>query len=376
MNLNKRSVKVIKEMQLKNGGILATEKNRAYPYVYPRDAVIMTKALNKEGLLKESEKFYYFMRKYSNLEKYEEVFQRYNTNGLPCVTREKENDNEGLVLHGIYDTYIHNKKKGFLKDMWSFVTKIAELIISHIKRGLVKTERSIHEFYELENGYEIWVNCACWRGLKDASKIAEVLDYKKESKKWRKKADKLKRNINKKLFNKKLGVYIKNKRFPDVPDISQLSPFYFGLSNSKKLLRRTMSYLRRNLWDKQIGGFIRFRKLEICKDWHWYTGGNGSWCIFTLWAAKFYKQLGDKKKEKECLNWIKGIAKKNNYLLPEHIATKEEYLEWKENEIEFNKRIINETKKIEKSLKKFKNTKIISWATPLGWSHAEYVLLK
>jgi GH15 family glucan-1,4-alpha-glucosidase len=32
--------------------------------------------------------------------------------------------------------------------------------------------------------------------------------------------------------------------------------------------------------------------------------------------------------------------------------------------------------KIEKSLKKFKNTKIISWATPLGWSHAEYVLLK
>jgi GH15 family glucan-1,4-alpha-glucosidase len=33
-------------------------------------------------------------------------------------------------------------------------------------------------------------------------------------------------------------------------------------------------------------------------------------------------------------------------------------------------------KKTEKSMKQFRNEKIAFWANPLGWSHAEYILLK
>ena len=137
-----------------------------------------------------------------------------------------------------------------------------------------------------------------------------------------------------------------------------------------------MKYLKEHIWDKEVGGFRRFRKFEICEDWHWYTGGSGSWCAFTAWGAKFYKQLGNKKMSKECIKWLDNIAKKSKGLLPEHIATKEEYEDWKNHEIEFNRRIINETKKAEKSIKGFKDKKIVYWATPLGWSHAEYILLK
>ncbi len=66
MNLKKKSIQVIKELQLKNGGILATPSDGAYPYDYIRDGVIMTKALNFVGLTKNSEKFYRFVNKFAH----------------------------------------------------------------------------------------------------------------------------------------------------------------------------------------------------------------------------------------------------------------------------------------------------------------------
>ena len=82
------------------------------------------------------------------------------------------------------------------------------------------------------------------------------------------------------------------------------------------------------------------------------TGGSGSWCVFTIWGARFYKELGNEKMYKKCVEWLEKIAFENNGLLPEHIARKEEYDEWEAHEIEFNLRIINEMKEIEKKFKK------------------------
>lgn len=374
MDLFNKSIKILKSLQLKNGGILATPKNGAYPYVYIRDAVIITKALNRVNLYKNSEKFYYFIHKFSKLENYKELFHRYNPNGLPSVTRKNQHDNVGLILHGIYDTYLYSKKKIFLQHMWPFINKIVDLIFLYSKNGLVKTGNSIHEFEKLEKGYEIWANCACCRGLYDASEIAKILGYDKQRKKWYAKAQSLKKEINKRLFNKKTGLYMKNTRFPDIIDISQLSPFYFDLDKSKNNLKKTLNHVWDHLWDGEIGGFRRFRKFEVVKDWHWYSGGSGGWIIYTGWGIRLFKKIGDKKRNKECIKVIKEISKKYKGLLPEHIALKEAYDEWKGKEVEFNSRLINEMKKIEKSIKKIDDEQIVRWATPLGWSHAEYII--
>lgn len=376
MDLLKKSISIITNLQLKNGGILASPKEGAYPYVYTRDAVIITKAFNRLKKYTNSEKFYYFMKKYSKLGNYKEIFQRYNSNGLPSVTRVNQNDNEGLLLHGIYDTYRFNKKETFIENMWPLIKQTVGLIFSYSKNGLVRTLRSVHEFEKLEKGYDIWCNCACYRGLNDASKIAKILGHEKEARLWKDKSEKIKKEITKRMFSNKLGVFIKNTNYRNSPDISQLAPFYFDLTNDKKILRTTLAYLKKHLWEEDIGGFRRFRKFEVCNDWHWYSGGSGSWCVFTLMAARFYRKLGLNKEYKECMLWIKGIANRSNNLLPEHIATKEEYDEWKSKEIEFNNRIINEMKKAEKSIKKINNKKMVYWANPLGWSHAEYILLK
>lgn len=376
MDLLKKSIDELKKLQFKNGGILATPKNGAYPYVYVRDSVIITRAFNSVGLWKNSERFYYFMNKFSNLENYKEVFHRYNLTGEPCVTREKENDNGGLLIYGIYDTYLHSKREKFLEDMWLIVKQTSEIIISNIKEGLVKTEKSIHEFEDLEKGYDIWVNSACCRGLKDASEIARILGHEAENKRYNEKYKLILREIKKRLFNRKKGIFIKNIKFPDAPDMSQLAPFYFEIINSKVILKRTLNFLRKHLWEENLGGFRRFRKFEICDDWHWYSGGSGSWIWLTLWVARFYKDLGNKREYKKCLNWVNKLASYSKGLLPEHIAFKEEYDAWKKHEIEFNSRIINEAKKVEKSFKEINKKKVVYWANPLGWSHAEYILLR
>ncbi|MFC1622684.1 hypothetical protein ACFL1Y_01665 [Patescibacteria group bacterium] len=378
MDLMKKSIKIIKNLQLKNGGILATPERGAYPYIYPRDSVIMTKALNRVGLSKNSEKFYYFINKNANVKNYKEIFHRYNTNGWPCVTRKDQNDNEGLVLHGIYDTYLHNKNHIFLENMWVLVEQIVGLIKNYSKNNLVETKRSIHEFYDLEHGYDIWVNCACCRGLHDAAEIAKIMHRKKEYTTWKRMARKLEKDIKEKFFDKDLKVFSKNLRLKSVPDISQIAPFYFKIENSNELLKQTINYLEKNLWHKQIGGFRRFRQFEIVDDWHWYSGGSGSWCVFTAFMGRFYKKIDDKKSYQKCLDWLNKTSKRTNGLLPEHVSNRVEYENWKKNEIQFNQRTINGTKKAEKLSKSFKGKdkeKLIYWATPLGWSHAEYILL-
>lgn len=375
MDLFKKSITILKSLQLDNGAILSTPLDGAYPYVYIRDAVVMTKALNACGLYKNSEDFYYFINHFSKIDLYNEIFHRYTHEGYPCVTRKQEHDNAGLLLHGVYDTYLHNTKVTFLETMWPLIGNIVKLIFSYSRTGLVRTMRSIHEFYRLEHGYDLWANCACCRGLYDAAEMAKILGHGKESKKWLLRAKLIEESIRKKMFNKNLNVFVKNPRIPEIPDISQLAPFYFNIVNSKSILKTTMKFLEKHLWYEELGGFRRFRKFEICEDWHWYTGGSGSWCIFTAWGADFYKQLGNQEKYKECLNWLKNVASKTGGLLPEHITTRKEYEEWKSHEIEFNDRVLAELEKIKKLASKLKNKDIIYWAIPLGWSHAEYILL-
>jgi len=378
MDLKKKSINILKGLQLKTGGILATTTKGAYPYVYTRDSVIITKALNFSGNYKNSEKFYYFLNKFCRINQFKEIFHRYTGKGWPCVTRKDEHDNTGLVLHGIYDTYFHSKNEDFLETLWPLIEKCVKFIFFTSKKGLVYGKRSIHEFYRLENGFEIWTNCACCRGLYDASKIAKILCHHDESRKWHLKAQDLEKNIKKKMFNKKTGLFMKNIKYPTVIDSSQLSPFYFDLINSKPILKKTLKSLKEHLWHQEIGGFRRFRKFEICKDWHWYSGGSGGWVVFTAWADRFYKELKDKKNQEKCREWLNQVGSKSNGLLPEHIATKEEYELWKAHETEYNYRILGGIKKTEEMNKYFKrkyNEDIVYWATPLGWSHAEYILL-
>ena len=370
MKLLKKSIEIIEKMQLKNGAILATFKNDAYPYVYPRDASIMTLALNLHGLQNKSKKFYRFMK---NVRYNHYIDQRYNTDGLPYITQRGEKDVGGLVLRGIWDTYEKSLDRDFLEDMWPFVRTCADF---YEPGGLVYTRRSIHEFLPIEEGYEVWANSAVCRGLYDAEKIAKELGKESEAVRWGKRAIKLEMNIKRKLFHPRLKIYVKTiKRGGKMiyePDASMVAPYYFGIDNSHRTLKRTLGYLRRRLWHKKLGGFLRFESFKLCDNWHWYTGGDGPFTALTIMLARFYKEASDKKHFQECWDWIHKIHTKEGYF-PERLSLRKDYEEWKSNEWEFSARLMNGAKKAESMRTPLKG--VVYWATPLGWSHAEYIFL-
>jgi GH15 family glucan-1,4-alpha-glucosidase len=373
----KRSIEIICRLQEEDGGILATQIDDAYPFVYPRDASVMTIALNTRGLHDRSMHFYDYLNRVRRING--EIYQRYNR-GMPYVTRKREADVTPMVIHGIYDTYRSSGNRVFLERMWDLVAEGANFVIAGIDTGtgLVHTGCSIHENVSLEEGFEIWANSASVKGLLDASIIAGNLEHRELAEEWLSKGRKLWGRILERLYDRKSGLFWKNMRRDGTlvvaPDVAQLAPFYFRLCQDKKLLKRTLVHLRETLWNPAFGGVNRFRDFEVVKDWHWYTGGTGaSWPLFTLWMARFYQKLGDSDSMEGCLRFVHG-ASTRQMEIAEKVAPIRGYKEWSDNETEFNERVTN-------GIRRSKSTVIsipgcVAWACPLGWSQAEYVLLE
>jgi GH15 family glucan-1,4-alpha-glucosidase len=375
-SLKVRSTEIICGLQEEDGGFLATAKDDAYPFVYPRDGVFMTMALNMHGHIDRSKKFYDFLRGVRRPNG--EVYQRYNL-GLPYVTRREEADVTPLVIQGVYDTYICSGDRGFLERMWGMVAEGAEFVLSRVYggSGLVHTTCSIHENQSLEEGFEIWSNSAAVKGLLDASRISTILGRTDTADIWRQRARQLWENVAGRLYNHETGLFTKTIRDDgtriDAPDVAQLSPFYFGLCRDRTLLRRTLRHVRGSLWNDGVGGVNRFRDFEIVKDWHWYTGGtNASWPLFTVWLARFHRRLGESDLADECMSFVQR-ATTGSMEIPEKVAPVSGYRKWRSNETEYNERIVRGIAKAERSSISIPD--YIPWACPLGWSHAEFLLL-
>ena len=373
----KRSVEVISGLQEEDGGILATGKDDAYPFVYPRDAAIMTMALNLHGLHENSMAFYDYIAKVQRTNG--EVFQRYNA-GHPFVSQTGEADVTPIVIQGIYDTFLTSNDVTFLERLWNVTTEGVSFIGSMIDPtvGLLHTARSVHEYNGLEEGFEIWANSAAVRGLLDASRIALALHRQDSAEAWMSRGRSLWKAVTEKLYDPITGVFLKNLRRDGskvtAPDVAQVSPFYFGLTNDRSSLERTLAHLRRTLWNEGVGGFNRFRDFEVVPDWHWYTGGTrASWPLFTLWMAKLYRRLGDTDSAGRCMHFVRRAATARMEI-PEKVAPLEGYQEWKSNETQYNERVQRGAAKAEASSVSIPG--YVAWACPLGWSHAEYLLLE
>lgn len=377
--LLEKSLTVITALQEEDGGILATPLDDVYPYVYPRDAAFMTEALNTLGEFERSKKFYRFLNGVRRPQG--EFYQRYNA-GMPYVSNEHELDVTPLVLSGIYDTYRRSGDVSFLEEMWGLVRECASFVVNAIDGDveLVYTANSIHENRKLEEGFEIWANSAAVSGLLDASRIAGALGHESLREAWESSSKRLLSRVLEILYDKEQGTFIKVMRRSGekltAPDMSQLAPFYFGVYRDDAALERTLEHLKASLWNKSIGGFNRFRDFEVVDDWHYYTGGTaGAWPFFTLWAARSYKDLGNREGEACCLDFLDSVLT-DDLLIPEKVAPLEGYQEWKANELKFAHRMMNGVRKIESHTHKMKAPGYVSWACPLGWAHAEYILLE
>ncbi len=370
--LYENSIKILRKVQLKNGGCLATPRGERYPYIYPRDHSFCILALLSAGMIKNARKGLEFvLREESESGAFP---QRYDTEGRDASYKPIQLDGTGLVLLSFAEYVKQTKDFNFARKNWKRIGKAANYIVKNIYRekNLVFTPNSIHEFPPTEEGLEIWANCACCAALRELSKLAEKLRL--EHDRWKEYSKRIRTGVMKYMWNSRVGSFVKNIRIRESssvkiePDVSQYAVAYFGLlPDSDERVISTVKRIEKYLWNKELGGICRYPKREGR-----HNGGYGPWPHFTLMICRHYINLGDKKKADKYLNWVLNIAHKHE--LPEHISTVKEFEEYvtdfKEAGILRKDRLImiNNTRKHPMFRK---GTAYIT--LPLSWPHAEFI---
>lgn len=405
-----RNLRVIKNCthECQKGMVLiATYKSSRYPHFYPRDAAAIARALRvvvEEGHFEQAciKILEHTSRLLMNIQgKNGHWNQRYSIHAKDLsIYKQEDNTAHGISFLCNYLLAIESVEKK-PKDGKKIFKQCMKALNAAIKdyfdneTGLFCSTTSIHEF-AIETGFTLWTNCSYLDAMEQMKKISGKYGNAKEGKFVSEKADELKKNITKNLFDE--GRFIarlyKNKAKDMRADITLMSPLYFGLFDAKKC-ESTIEFMRKKLWDKKLGLLYRFES-EIGDSFMHNHAGIGPWIQYSAMLAQCYFKAGKKKKGEETLSHIEKF-RSNNGFLPEHVASKESFDDfWKKEwltgmdfEKEFNKeilldkvdfdRIANELYFMARSYRKirsnYKNHKrpYIRFGVPLAWSHAEFI---
>lgn len=371
--LYKKSLEIIKSVQLNNGGCLASPPGKRYPYIYPRDHSIILLGFLSAGEYRRVKKGIKFI--FSTQLKDGAFPQRVDKNGRDASYKPIQIDNVGLTIYCLSKYSEISKDYELFKELKNEINDACKYIIKNIdkNRRLVFSNNSIHEFPPLERGFEIWANSVCCAALMRVGKIKRMLKMKTNNEeRW---GEQIRDSVLKFMWNKRKNTFLKTIRIAESssivvePDASKYAPAYFGIikDNNKKIIK-VVEEIEKELWHKRLGGICRYPKYEGRNN-----GGWGPWPHFTLMIARNFINRKIKNKAKKYISWIHKVAYK--FLLPEHIAEVKEFEEYVK---DFkNAGILRKDRMIiiKNARKHPMFKKGIAYITvPLAWPHAEYII--
>ena len=337
-----------------------------YGYCWPRDAVFIAKAFDKVKMEKETDKFYKVFCK--NTQSKNGMWeQRFYTDCRLAPCWGYQIDETAGVVYGVYEHYKVTEDKKFLKDtlkMCENATKflciyMENILGIHDDEDVVKNE--IEKTYHTENrnklplSYDLWemfegvhlYSLVCiYVAFNSMLEIYEIFkpeyaeknrlkleSINKLTKKINKYKKEIKNYIDKNLYNEKLNVLKRNTN-DDVMDISMIGtvvPFKVYKPNEKRIVN-TVEKINMTL-RTYTGGYLRF-------EGDHYREGKSPWSICTLWMAMYYKEIKEKKKAQECIDFIVNTANEHGFI---------------------GEQISNETMSPD-------------WVIGLAWAHAMFIL--
>ncbi|MCK4550773.1 MAG: hypothetical protein KAT91_02375 [Candidatus Aenigmarchaeota archaeon] len=369
-----KSAEVIDSVTMKNGAILASPPGRRYPYLYPRDSMLILRVLLECNKTKQVKKTLEFVL--SLMGETGEWYQRYTKDGASASYRPPQADCNGLVLFMIKKYYDKTKDKTFLENHWSEVYLGARFLEEHYikEEQLVFSMNSIHEWPPMEAGFEIWANVCAYAGFTAAREIAEILNKKEDLTHWSKIERELGKGIMTQMVKNNHFIKLRNNTNIFDADISEMGAYILGiLPANDKLIEKTAEFIEKNLYNKKLGGIQRH--MEKYGKAGRNNGGYGPYSMYTGWMAQYYLDAGKQRKAKKYFDWFLKYNK--NGLIPEHIATKKSFLEWQKEAKEIGRYYKSgrreEAEKVMRT-KDFKEKNIAYWVLPLTWGHAEFML--
>lgn len=329
------------------GGISAAieiDENRTqcgrYSYCWPRDAVFVTKALDKLKMTKETDKFYKnFCKNTQNKNGMWE--QRFYTDGRLAPCWGYQIDETASVIYGVFEHYKVTKDIKFLKDVYKMCENGAKFLCNYMdnilgtkdKSDIVKNEieatyhtenrnklPTSYDLWEMHEGVHLYSLASIYAAFEAIKKIHELLipefeasnrlkveAMNKLEERTTKYQEELKKYILAHLYNEQTKTFTRNQNDnrTDISELGIIVPFELFSPKEKKVLN-TVERINMTL-RTYTGGYLRFEQDH-------YRGGNSPWPIATAWMGMYYQKSGEKRKAKECLEFIVNTANRHGFL--------------------------------------------------------------
>lgn len=362
-NLFYDSLLVMRAHADNRGGILASADSGnvqyggdTYGYVWPRDACFAAWSFDLAGFYDVSRRFYDFANDILTEEGY--VLHKYQpdhslgSSWHPWVKDGKrqlaiQEDETAVLLVGLWEHYIRAKDLEFIENIYNnFIKRAAEFLI-HYRDIHSKLPLPSYDLWEEQYGITAFTASVVYGGLLAAHNFAKILGKEDDSDRFYVESESLRKAIvsllwddGGKYFFKLTGDKLEKDQKIDAS--SFYGPFRFGvLSADDPRMREAAKFLISKLNKGiNIGGLARYEG-----DKYSYVGGDSvgnPWFVTTLWLTQYKIAIASSLNDlKEVANDIEWVAKfSRSGMLSEQLNP-------------YNGEPIS--------------------ATPLTWSHAEFV---
>jgi len=333
-----------------------------YSYMWPRDGAFSVLALDKAGDSHVARSFFEFCNTALSEEGY--FMHKYRPDGAlgsswhPWVTSEGDlqlpiqEDETALVLFALWEHYRLTKDLEFIESIYnSFIQKAANFMSLYRDKttGLPKAS---YDIWEERLGSTTFTASAVYGALVAACQFAHLLGKTEDELRYKDVALEIREGIVKYLYDEESGAFLRMIRIrgeeivPDKTiDISSVyGAFYFGVfPKDDPRMKRAFAIAEEKLsCARYSGGFARYEG-----DRYYRSGDDipgNPWFVTTLWMVQYSIAVAREEKDiervREWFNWVVSLAPPSGVLSEQlNPYTKEQ----------------------------------IS-ASPLTWSHSEYVL--
>ncbi|MBR3153139.1 MAG: hypothetical protein IKF52_06050 [Clostridia bacterium] len=311
----------------KTGGISAgvevdegKTKCGRYSYCWTRDAAFITEAFDEIGMDKETEKFYKSFCKMTQ-SKNGMWEQRFYTDGMLAPSWGYQIDETASVVYGVYKHFEKCDDKKFLKDCLKMCENAVDFIEKYLtdifeeKFFMYKSYDLWEEFegislYSISSIYgaysamikiysevkEFFVNNRL--KLEAIAKMEKILDSRIRE---------IKAYVLKTFYNEDKKSFVRNRddNRIDISILGAVTPFGV-LSPKEKKIMNTIERMNMTI-RTYTGGYIRY-------EGDTYMNGYNPWPIANLWMANYYLDSGERKKARECFEFVAKSCSVHGFL--------------------------------------------------------------
>ncbi|MBF0252806.1 MAG: glycoside hydrolase family 15 protein [Candidatus Omnitrophica bacterium] len=301
---------------------IGRERNWDYRYCWVRDSAMIMDLYIRVGDMTSANRFIKFIVDRMLL-KNEDVAVMYGINGEKILEEKTldylagymdsapvrvgnaayvqiQNDVYGELMETIYTYFTHAKKEdvSLNEEIWTAVRSLVRKVLEVWD----KPDAGIWERRDIVQHY-VHSKLMCWVALDRAAQIAKSVSKTRYVKEWTKKAEKIKNDILKKGWNKKLGSFTMSygSEFLDAANLLMLH-YGFLPSDHPKIISTVKASYRRLV---KKGAAFRYLNADD------FGVPENSFIVCTFWMINALYLTGEKRKAKELFD---NILSKRNHL--------------------------------------------------------------